>query len=147
MYYSLAPLCVRRCIAMLGVLFRVATGKAPSPLRRFFRPSFRAHFPRDLREGERHRFQLDDPIHGESSRQARRSILGMIYTFNCLPSVVFASTTKEFQRNLQAGVKMAVRRGLPNWKLLLRNGVYNMPLSSFQQFFIDSAAEDSERAA
>ena len=56
MYYSLAPLSTRRDIALLGVLYRAATGKAPSPLRRLLRPASSLHFPRDFRQGDRHHY-------------------------------------------------------------------------------------------
>jgi hypothetical protein len=134
---NLAPLSTRRDIAMLGLLHRISSGKAPPQFSKFIFPGSSLHFPRDLRhQAGRHNRQFHDPIDGTQSRMMERSLFGAIYTFNMLPqSVVDAKTTSRFQHELQNAVKALARTQHPEWDTLLRTGVRNMSGARFQSCF------------
>ena len=137
--FHLAPLQTRRDIAMMGLLFRVATGVAPPQFDALFKRGAHAPFPRNLRRNmEPHKYQFHDPVDGTGARMLERSAFGLIYGFNMLPdSVVNVAGTSSFQRRLQNGVKLAFKRGVPEWRSLLRTGVKRMSLHMFQQMFVD----------
>ena len=122
---------------MLGVLHRAAVGLIPKSL------SMHLHVCADnfrqrgwtIRE-HLHKNQLRDPIDGSHTKLMERSILGLIYTYNCLPTrVVELRTVSAFQRVLQNAIKYAVRRDLPDWQLFFKHGVRGKTLQSFQSYF------------
>ena len=135
--FNLAPLSTRRDVAVMGLLFRIATGCAPSPFNLLIQRSEGVRFPKRLRNPAiQHRLQLRDPIDGTHSNAMERSVLGLVYSFNMLPDhVIGVSSVQLFQRLLQNGVKNAVRRGLDNWESFLRSGVKRMSLASYQDVF------------
>ncbi|CAE8713039.1 unnamed protein product, partial [Polarella glacialis] len=120
--YNLAPLCTRRDIAMLGLLHKVAVGRAPPQFSKFIRPAGSFNFPRDLRlRYGRHNRQLHDPTDGTQSNTMQRSILGLVYSYNLLPQHLVASdNTSTFQKALQNAIKFAERSGIESWRVLLR---------------------------
>ena len=117
-HFSLAPLSVRRDIAMLGVVFRAVLQKGPPQLRSFFR---RAEQRRETRSSEWHGFQLQTYRDGEHLEVQRRSVLGLVEVFNLLPPAIVqsAKTVQSFQAQLQELVLTAVKEGVQDWKLLL----------------------------
>jgi len=106
--FHLAPLSVRRDLAMLGLIHRTMLGKGP--------PQFAEHFKLD---GSRHK-SLHDPRKDCKSPLIKRSALGLIAVYNLLPShVVAARSVKEFQRGLQHIVCKAAQSEHPRWREML----------------------------
>ena len=99
--YNLAPLQLRRNIAMLGLLYKIA--------RRETHPAFFDLFPFDNAVPHhttrltmrRHRIQLQNRCDGSQSDVLNRSIFGMVRVFNVLPEEAINQTSvKMFQKVL-----------------------------------------------
>ena len=135
--YGLAPLSCRRDIAMLGLIHRTTTGKAPEHFTPIFCRQVAPSFPRCLRDPAlRHDHQLLDRIDGTHSRMMERSVLGLIYAYNVLPQrVINAKSVKLFQRKLQNAVKQAAKQNSESFTDLFRSGIKSMRVSSFQSLF------------
>ena len=100
---NLAPLCVRRDIAMLGLIHRTALGKGP--------PQFREHFRK-----HNHDSTLHDPRSDSSSPLIKRSALGLVAIYNMLPpSCRAAKSVPAFQKSLQEVVTKYAASGNPQW--------------------------------
>ena len=116
--WKLAPLAMRRDIAMLGLIHRTVTGKGPSHFRRFFRLR-NCTAPSTLwtrRAAKRHHRQLETQEYTHCPELLRRSALGLARVYNLLPeSVVQEDCVKEFQKKLQELVKKRVEEGSENW--------------------------------
>jgi hypothetical protein len=98
--HNLAPLSMRRDIAMLAILHRAAIGEGP--------PQFREHFYR--RQGSLH---LVDPLADQSaSLLMRRSIWGLVRIYNTLGSTLQCASVKDFQTHLQGRTKRVVEKNL-----------------------------------
>ena len=121
MRFNLAPLKVRRDIAMLGLIHRCILGKGPPHFRQWFvlaPPP--VHVPRTRLAMRRHCKQLVDPCDGSQSSLLTRSPFGLIRIYNLLPQfVVSASTAKLFQSKLQSLVKRELLQGSETWHLCL----------------------------
>ena len=118
MNWNLAPLGVRRDIAMLGVIHRAAHQDGPPELWKFFRRDFRPTARASRRP--RHSFQMVEWPHGRNLDIARRSAFGMIRVYNLLPSdVVLNVDLKSFQRALTNLVRDRVEGGDSRWKVTL----------------------------
>ena len=75
----------------------------------------------------RHDRQLHDPINASSSVMHRRSIFGLIYTYNLLPKKVVESiSVKHFQRFLQEGLKCAALSDVVEWQSFYSNSNRNL---------------------
>ena len=137
MDFGLAPLQTRRDIAMMGLLFRIAKGRAPPQFNSVIRRAEAAPFPRNLRQpAAQHNLQFHDPIDGTAPRMMERSVLGLIYSFNMLPaSMLELDSTNVFQRRLQTAVKRAYSDGFVEWGAVLRKGVRENSLRGYQQLF------------
>ena len=136
--YKLAPLCTRRDIAMLGLLFRIVRGFAPEPLSALF-PRMRCEVSLRSSRGRhlRHDMQLHDRIDGAQSQMFERSIFGLVYTFNLLPKdILLVQSPRDFQGLLLTGVRKAAAERLPSWCSLLRSGPRCMDVHSFQRLFV-----------
>ena len=134
---NLAPLSVRRDIAMLGVIHRAAIGRGPEQLRYFFEADEDAR-----RENRgRHRLQLKMLQHhgsdfvlprSEPAQYIEYSAFGLIAVYNLLPAdIVEASpTVREFQRALQSVVRQRANAGCSDWEVTLspRRPLYRHPL-------------------
>jgi hypothetical protein len=137
--YNLAPLSTRRDISMMGLLQRVSLGIAPAQFNHFIYAASPGAQSRGwaftfLRHGR----QLHDPIDGSTSRVMERSVLGLIYTYNCLPThVVEHKTPKIFQRALQIGVKLCAHSGSSGWEALLKQGARAKGVTFFRKWFRD----------
>ena len=117
--FNVAPLCVRRDIAILGVIHRAVLHKGPPQLWKFFRRSFEA---RRLTERgvTRHSFQLVEWSSGRNLEIMRRSAFGMIRVYNLLPEdVVAKSDLKTFQGSLTQLVRDRVVACDARWKVVL----------------------------
>ncbi len=139
--YRLAPLPVRRDIAMLGLLHRVCHGYAPRPLAELFEPksSSQQMFQPDTRGHRvRHGKQLVDFIGmGGHTETLRRSCYGLVTVWNLLPKeAAAAKTTKTCQRLLQKAVlRRAQRAPGTNWQRFLATEAKVMPIHTFQRLF------------
>ena len=87
--------------------------------------------------GLRHQKQLHDVMVGDESNALRRSMLGLMYTYNCLPlDGVELACISTFQRILQKAIKAAAGHGVRRWASLLMEGCRSMPVASFQGLFV-----------
>ncbi len=117
--FHLAPLCVRRDIAMLGLIHRTMLGKGA--------PQFAEHF----RAGRTQR--LHDPRQDCSAPLVRRSVFGLCAVYNMLPPKVVAErSVPAFQKGLQEIVCNMAQSGHPQWRELLspRAAIAAHPLAS-----------------
>ena len=104
--FHLAPLAVRRDIAMLGLIHRTVLGKGPA--------QFAEHF-----QGQSHHV-VRDPRKDFKNPLIKRSALGLVAIYNMLPqSTRAARTVKLFQRSVQAIISNASENGHPKWHELL----------------------------
>ena len=98
--FCLAPLAMRRDIALLGLLHRAAIGEGP--------PQFKEHFKRqpgslllvDILENTQHSLLM------------RRSIWGLVRIYNTLGGSLQCATVKDFQKHLQDRTKRVVQKQL-----------------------------------
>jgi hypothetical protein len=107
MDFSLAPLPMRRDIALLGLLHRAAIGEGPPQFRELFRRR-----PGSLR--------LVDPLEAQSNSPfMRRSIWGLVRIYNSLGGTLQCATVKVFQKHLQDRAKRVVNKKLEDdWATL-----------------------------
>ena len=121
--HSLAPLCVRRDIALLGVIHRAACGVGPAELQQFFALEGGSLSMRSLRSGaRRHRRHLAEPCVEWQDRLEGfgRSAFGSVHVYNLLPSeYVDTDSVCDFQKALQSLVVKAARRSDESWQKLL----------------------------
>ena len=104
--FHLAPLAVRRDIAMLGLIHRTMLGKGPS--------QFAKHFKR---LGQR---RIHDPRDECKSPLIKRSAYGLIAVYNMLPENILASrSVKLFQRRCQEMICKLAVNGYPQWQDIL----------------------------
>ena len=117
--HNLAPLCLRRDIAILGFLFRVCQNQVhPAFLRMFAREKDGTRYNTRL-AARRHGKQLQDPCDGSQCELLQRSIFGMIRIFNLLPkSAVLKRDTKGFQKALTELARNECRAGKEDFALL-----------------------------
>ena len=118
MVFGLAPLEVRRQIAMLGLIHRCVLGLGPSHFQKFFRPCSGQPQPYETRAVvRRHPRQLVDIRDGKFLEIQRRSALGMIWIYNRLPEeAVSGKTVSCFQRMVQDIVKERILEGCIDWR-------------------------------
>ena len=90
MNFGLAPLRLRRDIAMLGVIHRSVLGKGPAHFRTFFVRAADTEPHRMTRQWtHRHNKQLvDDARAGRFLEVIRRSALGLVAIYNMLPQAM-----------------------------------------------------------
>ncbi len=137
-HFGLAPLCVRRDIAMLGFLHKAAHGKAHPQVCTLLpvapvheRSRWTATF------ANRHRFQLLEHFQFRSTDVVRRSAFGRITLFNALPQRVVELPVKQFQRALQDTV-LAKAKQYPEsiWSSFLYGGLRSRSVRVFQSCFL-----------
>ena len=122
--FNLAPLRVRRDIAMLGLLHRISIGSAPERLKKLF-PSGPVRFPAAYPfcvgfhlTRVSHSKQLQTPCTAFSTERMKRSVYGLVDFYNSLPSwIVSIPTVSLFQRILQGGAFRFSQRS-ESWKTL-----------------------------
>ena len=129
--FRLAPLSVRRDIAMLGLIHRTVLGEGPEHFKELFERSQTATHSRNTRSrAQTHRFQLE--AYGEQGALLGRSALGMIRVYNALPAAVVenARSVKQLQSWLQQLVVDRALSDCENWKetLTCRRNMYEHPL-------------------
>ena len=138
--YRLAPLCARRDIAMLGVLHKIALGKAPKPLAALFPLIGVVDEPMAQRRVRgwkpRHSRQLFTEATFESTDVMQHSLFGSVHLYNKLPQcTVDAPSARAFQGRLQAVLKMLASSGTEGWQRLFSTGWRLMPRSRFHSLF------------
>jgi hypothetical protein len=122
--HALAPLSMRRDIAMHGLLFKVACGLAPAPICSLFKPSGGSLISHGFSSSAQiHSRALMDPVEPSHPVIIKRSIFGLIRVFNRLPqAAVDAKSTKLFQRYLQNCAKIAAKNDASGWQLMFSVG-------------------------
>ena len=131
MNFNLAPLQLRRDIAMLGLIHRTVLGQGPKHFKDMF---FEEVCPnRRCSRRARHKHQLHEHVNGSQLDVLSRSALGLVSVYNLLPNVIVeAPSVKQFQRSLQDFAKDCMQRGLL-WKTLFStcHGLSAHPLLKF----------------
>ena len=120
-HFGLAPLRVRRDVAMLGVVHRTVLRKGPPQLWPFFPAAHRRLEGPTTRSANRHSKQLQTYRTGHYLKAVRRSALGCVDVYNELPPGLVETTTsvRAFQGLLQALVLSVLREGSDYWRDLL----------------------------
>ena len=116
--YNVAPLQLRRDICMLGVLWKIAHGKAHVHYLALF-PMCGSGVPsqRTRSTVRRHNRRFVDKCDGTQIDQLARSLFGLVKVWNMLPEAVFDLTNvKAFQRNLTVFAKNACVADGENWQ-------------------------------
>ena len=112
--YGLAPLRLRRDIAMLGVIQRSVLGKGPAQFAEFFVLREQNNEARRTRQcTRRHNKQLVDVREGQYLEVVKRSALGLIAVYNLLPQkIVDEDVVCNFQKMLQELVKSQINAAM-----------------------------------
>ena len=111
-HFNLAPLSVRRDIAMLGVIHRTLLRHGPTHFCKWIFVD--RSVPHLLRR--RHRRHLFDWCSGRRPNIVDRSLLGYIRIYNLLPpGLVEHASCSFFQRGLQNWAKELAQSGFVNW--------------------------------
>ena len=111
----LAPPRLRRDVAMLGLLWKVATGCAHSSLVALFpRAGPKTH---DTRMGtSKHELQLFERAFLARNATYHRSVFGLVHVFNLLPKeVVHVGNVSLFQSKLTRIARNACKERVANW--------------------------------
>ena len=118
--HNLAPLHLRRTLAMLGALHRCATGQAHEDMCALFPPTaVRTTGACTRRVQAAHGRQLVDLCDGTQSALLQRSVYGLVGVYNQLPAEMAQHTcVATFQKKLQDSAKERCRSGVENWKTL-----------------------------
>lgn len=140
--YNLAPLNVRRDIAILGFLHRINLNLVSDQIKELI-PQVGSREPLGNFVASRvrgatclHNMQLYDRVSATCSEQFKRSIFGMVRCYNSLPQWVVENTSvKAFQRSLQECVKSCARSGLRRWQSIFADGKLYLSLLTFQGLF------------
>lgn len=116
--FGLAPLRLRRCIAMLGAIHRCVHGKAHPDLRGLFQPEQRpTGSPKTRRATRLHSKQLKDHCDSSQSASLQRSVWGLVRVWNELPvQAVELTNVGKFQRFLQHIALVDCKSGGDSWR-------------------------------
>jgi len=128
--FNLAPLNTRRDIAMLGLLFKISSGTAPASIIGLFRPWSSETLGRYgfCPEFRVHSKALHDPVEAGHPLMIKRSIFGLIRTYNVLPDdIINANTPQIFQKRLQNRAKIAADNDMANWDQMFSIGQSRIP--------------------
>ena len=130
--YGLAPLKLRRDIAMLGVIQRSIAGKGPAQFGNCFVLQEQNNEARRTRQCTRkHNKQLVDVREGRFLEIVKRSALGLIAVYNLLPQrIVDEDVVCDFQKLLQDFVKSQINADNAQWRDLFspRIAMFQHPL-------------------
>ena len=126
--FRLAPLCVHRHIAMLGLIHRTTLGKGPDQFQDFFKRDPQGYGT------------LRDPRHACKSPLIKRSAFGLVAIYNMLPpSVVEIKSVSAFQKRLQEVIVTYAASGHTQWAEVLSP---RLPLTSHPAATLSSVASD-----
>ena len=122
--FNLAPLQLRRDIGMLGVLWKVAHGRAHPELCTLFpKCAVPRRGPRTRTDHRRHDLKLVDFCDGTQLQQFARSLFGLVRVWNLLPAqFVECSSASAFQSKLTNATKCACRDGVEGWQCMFSTG-------------------------
>ena len=127
--FRLAPLQLRRDIAVLGLLRRVNLGLVSEQIASLFpkigvRQVLGQYPAARVRTASRyHNKQLLDRISPDSSMQMQRSILGMVHCYNCLLlRFVDLPSVRLFQRGFQKSAMERAGQGHAGWQDIFEFG-------------------------
>ena len=115
--YNLAPLRLRRDIAMLGLLSKCVHGTAHEDLRKLF-PLMTGtkHSYQTRHQLHRHELQLEEDRPGTHHALLRRSIFGLTRVWNRLPAeVVTTKSVPAMQKTITAMARGACAQGQIQW--------------------------------
>ena len=118
--YNLAPLPLRKDVAMLGLLHKCTLKKAHPRLQALFPPAppQQAAY-RTRHAGKRHTKQLLERCTGRFLELTRRSAFGLVRVYNFLPEDTVKTTTLTgFQTALTELARAACEKGNDNWEKL-----------------------------
>ena len=130
--FNLAPLSLRRNIAMLGLIHRTVLGHGPEHFKQWFYREDVVN--RTTTRFKRHRFRLHEYIDGLQLAVVKRSALGLVSIYNMLPAEIMeAKTVKCFQGLLQDLAKDCASRSLPQCDSIYstRHMLHAHPLRAF----------------
>ena len=142
--FRLAPLCMRRGIAILGFLHRVVLGLTSTQVAQLFPMAAPSSIVSDQISAHvrglarRQNKQIADKVTSPSSEQFKRSIFGMVQCYNALLQFsVDAQTVSRFQSRLQRAVMSQINTGqCANWQHIFRDCRRYGSLLRFQLFFL-----------
>ena len=119
--FNMAPLCVRRDIAMLGMLHKCTLQTAHPRLQELFPSAPQAdHLRRTRSQHLKHNRQLVELCKGNFLEIMRRSVFGLVRVYNLLPhEVVWTKTVQDFQKSLTELLRSRCESGMVNWELSL----------------------------
>ena len=129
--HGLHPLCLRRDVAMLGVLYKCAHGKAHPDLSELFP---RVGVTRDVQIATRlfqrlHSRQLLLRHHGVQRVEFHRSIFGLVKIWNILPEdVVESKSVSDFQSALTEIARKACEADFDKWSCVFSPPVVSQSL-------------------
>ena len=121
-HFRLAPLPVRRDMAMLGVIHRTALGQGPAHFKEVFPSASGATTDR-----------IEDPRRFLRHPVVKRSALGLVSVYNLLPDRIVAHrSVPAFQKSLQQLVLERAKQGRDDWQQTLspRVAMSRHPLTS-----------------
>ena len=111
--FHLAPLGVRRDIAMLGMIHRTVLGRGVPHLKEFFKRSVSG-------AAHKHRLTLQDPLQDGRNSFLKRTAIGLIAVYSLLPpTLVAAASVASFQKGLQQLVIARAKAGCEDWPATL----------------------------
>ena len=130
--FNLAPLGLRRDIAMLGLIHRTVLGQGPAHFQKFFFAENCEH--RRSKRRPRHHRQLHEYRKDNYLDAVGRSALGLTSVYNLLPhEITEANDVKTFQRLLQDLACDGASRGTADWQHMLstRHRLHDHPLQKY----------------
>ena len=115
--YNLAPLRLRRDVAMLGLIFKCSHGLARPKLCELFpRGEAPVHTFNTRAAAARHPYQLLDRADGCRLTVVKRSSLGLVRVYNLLPQeFVECSNVSAFQSHLTRHVRTLCKHSNQHW--------------------------------
>ena len=125
--FNLAPLVVRRDIAMLGVIHKCVLGITHKSLCDLFPLAPTGHrFPTSF-ASTLHNKQLLDRCDGSQTEVLQRSIFGLVRVYNLLPQVIIdLSCVKSFQGALTEMVRIRCRDAAVGWQFTFHRSAKEM---------------------
>ena len=113
----MAPLNLRRDIAMMGLLHKVTIPTAHPHLLALFPPSATPSHPHATRlSTRRHNKQLHEHCDGQHTEQMSRSLFALVNLYNLLPQhVIDAPTITSFQSMLTNAARTQCKNNANNW--------------------------------
>ena len=125
--FRLAPLCMRRDIAMLGIIHRCVLGQGPPHFKQFVQPVAAGNRMHETRRSRRlHSLQVHSFIDGHQKELAKRSLLGMLDVYNLLPASIVeqCSSVSAFQSGLQRMALECALFGFEEWEHMFSSRHY-----------------------